>query len=229
MPRVQPACPTSSFGLPLRDVFDRAESLGITNLELDAVGDLAPDQLSQTARRQMLIGSAVADSKSVPCEALTRLALTEFDQLDRRMNYLSQCMQMAYQFGATIVIHKGCPIASTDDSTADKVQMNQVLEQVNGMTNLHGVRLALETAYATPSQLAGLFSDPNQLVGLGVSYLPDLVMASREPVIDGLRALHQRILHLRLRDMVRTGSVATGFKPVGLVAARYRGLSCSPP
>jgi hypothetical protein len=43
-----------SLGLPLRRALTEASRLGVAGVQVDAVGDLAPNNLSQTGRREFL-------------------------------------------------------------------------------------------------------------------------------------------------------------------------------
>ena len=42
-----------SLGLPLPPALDEAARLGVGGVQIDAVGDLSPDRLSQTGRREL--------------------------------------------------------------------------------------------------------------------------------------------------------------------------------
>ena len=54
MDRLKLAACLESLGLPLRRGLQEVERMGVTGVQVDAVGDLAPRALSQTGRREFL-------------------------------------------------------------------------------------------------------------------------------------------------------------------------------
>ena len=86
---------TASLRQPLRTALQTAARLGAAAVEIDARGELRPDELSETGRRQL---RKLLDDLGLKVAAVafpTRRGYDVADDLDRRVAATKQAMQMA--------------------------------------------------------------------------------------------------------------------------------------
>src|SRR5262245_26837057 len=107
-----------SLGLPLRRALERASSLGVAGVQLGAVGDLAPDSLSQTGRRAFrnLLRSHNLELTALGCPM--RRGLDVADKLEARLEHVRKVMSLSAELGPRRVIAEAGRIPDEDKTTA---------------------------------------------------------------------------------------------------------------
>src|SRR4051794_28152951 len=93
-----------STGLPVRAAITQAARMGAEGVQIDAVGDLSPDRLTATGRREFgnllrSFGQELA-ALNVPL----RRGLDVADNLQPRLDHLRKVMQLAFDLGAGRVV-----------------------------------------------------------------------------------------------------------------------------
>src|SRR3954454_1378776 len=93
-----------SLGLPTRRALFEAQRLGLTGVQVDAVGDLAPDRLSDTGRREFrhLLRSHGLELSALGCPL--RHGLDEPANLEPRIDRIRQVMALSFDLGPRRVI-----------------------------------------------------------------------------------------------------------------------------
>src|SRR5215468_7164733 len=93
-----------SLSLPVRRGLFEAQRLGLAGVQVDAVGDLAPDRLSDTGRREFrhLLRSHGLELSALGCPL--RHGLDERTNLDARIDRVRQVMSLSFDLGARRVI-----------------------------------------------------------------------------------------------------------------------------
>jgi L-ribulose-5-phosphate 3-epimerase len=185
------------LNLPLRQLLPALEKLGAQGLELEATGELAPAQLSQTGRRELrhkLRGHGL-EIAAVACPL--RRGLANPENQDARALYLKQSLTMSYELGARLVVVEPGPLPKDDDPRGPLLA--DVLTILGRHGDKVGAVLALETGLDDGAALAQYLARFDS-GGLGVCFNPgNLVMHGFDP-LSAARALHGRIALVHAKD-----------------------------
>jgi sugar phosphate isomerase/epimerase len=104
MNRVKLGVRLESLGLPLRRALAEASKMDVPGVQFDAVGDLAPQTLSLTGRRELrhLLRSHNLEVTAVGCPL--RRGLDTEQELQPRLEHIRNVMQLSYDLGPRITI-----------------------------------------------------------------------------------------------------------------------------
>ena len=93
-----------ALGLPLKARPERSGPPGAAGVQVDAVGDLAPDQLGQTGRREFrnLLHSLNLELSAIGCPL--RHGLDVAENLQQRIEYVRRVLTLSYDLGPRIAI-----------------------------------------------------------------------------------------------------------------------------
>src|SRR5438874_6245611 len=93
-----------SFGLPLRRALQEAERLGVAGVQVDAAGDLSPNQLSQTGRREFkhLLRAHNLELTALGCPL--RRGLDTVQDQQPRIEHVRKVMTLSFDLGPRIAI-----------------------------------------------------------------------------------------------------------------------------
>jgi sugar phosphate isomerase/epimerase len=203
-----------SLGLPLRRALQEARRLGVAGVQVDAVGDLSPNNLSQTGRREFknLLRSHDLQLTALGCP-LRRGLDTAQDQ-QPRIEHVRKAMSLSFDLGPRIVVVQAgrIPDDGTDPRAAVLTESLRALGQHGDRT---GTRLALETGLESGPTLRK-FLDGLDTGGVGVNLDPaNLLIHGFDPCASA-RALHGKIVHAHAKD-ARTASPSQAARevPVG--------------
>lgn len=117
MNRIKLGVRLESLGLPFRRALAEAAKFGVPGVQLDALGDLAPEQLSQTGRRELrhLLRSYNVELTALGCPL--RRGLSEARDLQQRLEHVRQVMALSYDLGPRIVIAEVGPVPDSVEPT----------------------------------------------------------------------------------------------------------------
>ncbi len=195
------AVPAAPFARPLRELLRTAAALGAQGLQFDSRNELRPTDLSDTGRRHFLHeldeqGLAVA-SLTFP----TRRAFFDQDELEGRVAACRLVMQFAWQMRTKVVTARVGRIP-TDPQSAEYRILREVLNDLAAHGNRVGVTLALtpmrDTASAIRTLLEEVTAGP-----IGVNFDPVPFLLAGEKPESAFRTLHDRIVHVTVRDALR--------------------------
>src|SRR5438105_15333945 len=93
-----------SLALPLRPALHEDERLGVSGIQVDAVGDLSPNNLSQTGRREFthLLRAHNLELTALGCPLRRGLDTTHDQQ--PRIEHVRKVMILSYDLGPRVVI-----------------------------------------------------------------------------------------------------------------------------
>jgi sugar phosphate isomerase/epimerase len=216
-----------SLGRPVRSALTEAARLGAAGVQLNAAGELAPDQLSQTGRREIrnLLRSVNLDLVALRCPV--RRGLDEPEGLQPRLEQVRKVMTLSYDLGARVVIVDGpkipdekssAPAATSPPTSPPSVPeaaggllmgfakyqdpaatLREALADLGAYGDRIGTALALETGLSPGEKVAAyLKSVPSG--ALGVSYDPANMLLNGFDSISNLLPLRGFILHVQARD-----------------------------
>ena len=93
-----------SLGLPLRRALQEVQRLGVTGVQVDAAGDLSPNALSQTGRREFLhlLRSYNLELTALGCPLRRGLDTAEDQQ--QRIDHIKEVLELSFHLGPRIAI-----------------------------------------------------------------------------------------------------------------------------
>jgi sugar phosphate isomerase/epimerase len=214
MNRLQIGIRLESLGLPLRRALTETGRLGVSGVQVDAVGDLAPNALSETGRREFrhLLRAHNLELTALGCPLRRGLDTAENQQ--PRIEHVQKVLSLSYDLGPRIVIVQAGAVA---EDPADP-RMGILSESLHALAQ-HGDRagavLALETGLEKGSVLAS-FLDRFDTGSLGVNLDPaNLLLHGFDPYASG-QELGRLIVHAHAKDARQaSASRAAQEVPVG--------------
>lgn len=196
-----------SLGVPFRRGLAEARRLGLAGLQVNATGDLAPDRLTDTGKRELknLLRSNGLELTALGCPL--RHGLDEVTNLQPRIDRLRQVMALSFDLGArvTVVAAGHVPADATDPRAAT---MRESLMALGRFGDRVGVTLALETGLESGEALKA-FLDTLDTGGLGVNYDPANMLVNGFDPVANLAPLKDRIVHTHARDARRLAVAGT--------------------
>ena len=212
-----------SLGLPLRRALQQAQLLGVAGVQVDAAGELSPNSLSQTGRREFLhlLRAHNVELTALGCPLRRGLDTTQDQQ--PRIEHVRGIMSLSFDLGPRIVIVQAGQIAE-DAKDPRSTILSESLRALSQHGDRTGTQLALETGLERGARLAqflGRFDSG----GLGVNLDPaNLLMHGFDPLAS-VRELQGRILHAHAKDArAASASRAAQEVPVGHGDIEWTGL-----
>jgi L-ribulose-5-phosphate 3-epimerase len=187
-----------SMGLPLRRALDEVRRLGVSGVEVEAAGDLAPNNLSESGRRELrhLLKSHGLELSALNCPL--RRGFDTPDNLQPRIEHVQKVMTQAYELGTSAVIVQAGRIPDKDDDPRTPFLVES-LEALGRHGDRVGVVLALETGLE-PGETLARFLGRFDTAGLGVHFDPANLLMSGFNIYETARALQGRIVSSHAKD-----------------------------
>jgi L-ribulose-5-phosphate 3-epimerase len=196
--RLQIGVYVESLGLSLRRALDEIERLGAAGVQVDAVGDLSPRELSQTGRREFLhlLRSHSLELAALNCPLRQGLDVAEGQQA--RIDHVKKVLSLSYDLGSRIVLIQAGRIPD-DPQSGRAGLLREALLALGHHAERTGAILALETGLNSGKAVRE-FLDKLDTGGLGVSFDPaNLLMNGFDPY-ESARVLHGRIVYAKAKD-----------------------------
>src|SRR5207249_945795 len=160
--------------------FREAARLGAKGVVLDATGDLAPDRLSETGRRELRHVLRAIELDLIALHLPTRRAFDTEEQLDDRLARAARAFALAYDLGSHLVLARvgGVP---PEAETSRREVFTRALRELGRRADHRGVRLAVETG-AEPGEVLRGVLDALDDPGLAASIDPAaLLLQGHDP------------------------------------------------
>jgi L-ribulose-5-phosphate 3-epimerase len=203
-----------SLDLPFRRGLSEARRLGLTGVQVNAVGDLAPDRLGDTGRRELkhLLRTNGLELTALGCPL--RYGLDEPNHLQQRIDRVRDVMTLSFELGARVTIVQAGLIPGDPAEAAASV-MVESLRALGQHGDRVGATLALETGLESGEAL-NAFLARFDTGGLGVNFDPaNMLMNGFDPIAN-LTPLKDRIVHTHAKDARRVNvSRAANEVPLG--------------
>ncbi len=198
---------------PVRDQIHQAVRMGARGVVLEAIGDLSPQRLGETGRRDLRHLLRTTELFLVAIGLPTRRSFDTIDQLDDRIRRADQAFAMAYELGTNLVLARVGQIPPEADQERNQVFTGAILA-LGQRADYRGVRLAVETGTETGQRLK-TFLDPLGLPGVAASIDPGSMLRSGIDPVAACRELGTLVAHAYAGDA--TGSnVKAAPNPRGL-------------
>jgi sugar phosphate isomerase/epimerase len=203
-----------STGLPLRQALVQAARMASEGIQVDAVGELVPDQLGETGRRELRNLLRSYNQELAALNVPLRRGLDAAENLQPRLDYLRKVMQFAFDLGARRVVVP-CPQIPDDATTPRAQTMRESLLTLGAHGDRIGTVLALEIGLDSAEkvkQYLGSFDTGS----LKVTYDPANILIHGHDPVAQLAPLKELLAHVHARD-ARRASLSRGLQevPVG--------------
>jgi L-ribulose-5-phosphate 3-epimerase len=202
------------LGLPPRQALQAAAKLGVAGVQADAIGDLAPDKLGDTGRREFRTLLKGFDLELAALNCPLRRGLDSAENQQQRIEHVRKVMQLAFDLGARKVVVP-LPRVPTDAAAPRAVTLREALLDLGGFGDRIGTQLCLEAGLDAGDKVRdylGTFDNG----GLAVTFDPANFLLNGFDPLASLSALGGRVAYTQARD-ARTATVSGGGKevPVG--------------
>jgi L-ribulose-5-phosphate 3-epimerase len=224
-----------SLNLPLRKALAEASKMGAAGVQIDAVGDLSPDALTQSGRREFrnLLRSSNLELTAVGCPL--RRGLDVAENLQPRIEHIQKVMTLAFDLGPRIAIvempripdepkeaapspsnfSSGLLLGSPPLAAHPAKILRESLTALATSGDRTGTTLALEAGLDSSERLAAYLATFTT-GALGVNYDPANMLLNGFDPIQNLAPLHSRIVHTHARDARRSSAGRIGTEvPLG--------------
>jgi L-ribulose-5-phosphate 3-epimerase len=175
-----------------------AHRIQAQGIELAAQADLAPQNLSQTGRREIrhLLKSFDLELAAVFCPLRRGLDVVENQQ--PRVEFVKQVMSLAFDLGPRLVIVQPGRLPQKDDEPLGPL-MRDALDSLGRHGDRIGTRLALDTGAEDGAAMAA-YLDHFDCGSLAANFNPANLLISGHNPYEAARALGGRIAHAHAED-----------------------------
>lgn len=204
----------ASLRLPFRQALQAAARLGAVAVEIDARGEVKPEEMTRTALRQ--IRKMLEDLNLRVCAVgfRTRHGYAVMEGLEGRIEATRRAMQLAYDLGCHLVVNQ---VGRVPEESAGP-EWDRLLESLSdlGRFGQHtGATLAAETGSESGSDLKRLIAAlPSG--SLAVTLDPGNLIINGHSATDAARELGGQIMYVHAKDGVRDLAQGRGVEvPLG--------------
>src|SRR3954454_19990228 len=171
----------------IRDQLREAARLGAKGVVIDAVGDVSPDRLSETGRREVRHLLRSVELSLIALHLPTRRPFDSLDQLDDRLRRAERAFGLAYELGTTLVLARVGALPPESEAERREVFLSALRELGLGADH-RGVRLAIETGTEPGDVLAAVIAAMDT-TGLAASIDPATLLQHRIDPAAATRSL----------------------------------------
>jgi sugar phosphate isomerase/epimerase len=203
MARLKIGIDLTALELPLRRGLEEAQRLSVAGVQFDAVGELAPRQLSETGRRQLKQWLRAHDLEAAALRCPLRRGLDVAENQEARIDHIKDVMSLSFDLGPRLVLIEAGRPPEGDEAAARR--FHEALEALGRYGDRTGTTLALETGPEIGEKLRALLEQLDT-GSLAANLDPaNLLMHGHSP-FESARALHGRIAYVSARDARRAGA-----------------------
>src|SRR5262245_2537712 len=190
-----------STGLPLRQAVAQDAKVASHGIQADAVGDLAPDALGETGRREFknLLRSYTQELAAL--HVPLRRGLDAAENLQPRLDHLRKVMQLAFDLGSRCVVVP-FPQLPTDEKSPRAATLRESLIALGQHGDRIGTVLALEVGFDAAEKLKAYLATFDT-GSLKVTYDPANMLVHGHDPVASLHALKELLAHVHARDARR--------------------------
>lgn len=190
-----------SMGLPLRRGLQEAQRLAVAGVQVDAAGDLTPDRLSQTGRRELrhLLRAYGLELSALGCPLRHGLDTAENQQ--GRIDHVKKVLSLSFELGARVVVVQAGQVP--EDAGASR--LTEALQALGQYGDRVGASLALEAGLESGEVLAGYLARFDS-GSLGANLDPANLLINGFDPYESARALRGRIVHAHAKDARKAGA-----------------------
>lgn len=199
--------------MPFRRSLLEAQRLGVAVVNVAAQGDLTPQNLSQSGRREVrhLLRSHNLELSAVFCPL--RHGFDVAQNQEPRIEFVRQVMSLAFDLGPRLVIvQPGAIPEKIEDAHFPLVR--DAMEALARHGDRTGTQLALDTGRESPTALTELLARFDT-GSLGINLNPANLLVNGHNVYESIRIFRGHIFHADAQDARRVSPNRTATVPVG--------------
>jgi sugar phosphate isomerase/epimerase len=203
-----------STGLTVRQALIAAARMGARGVQVDAIGDLAPDKLTETGRRDFRNLLRSFDLELAALNVPVRRGLDVGDDLQPRIERARKAMSLAFDLGARCIVAP-CPKLPGEGAEPRAQFMREALTALGTYGDRVGCALALEIGF-DPAEKVKQYLAGFDTGSLKVTYDPaNFLLHGHDPLVN-LPPLATLLAHVHARD-ARAADLSRGLQevPVG--------------
>ena len=223
MPEVKIAVQLASLRLPLRKALVAAARIGASGVEIDARGELRPQDASGTALREI---RRLLEDNGLHVSAVgfhTRRGYDSSDDIEARVAATKAAMKLAAELRAPVVVNQIGQVPPKSEGPAWNLLVN-TLNDLSLYGQHVGALLAAQTGTESGADLARLIAALPER-GIGVDLDPGNLIINGFSPLEAVEALGPHILHVHARDGVRDLARGRGLEvPLGRGTADFPAL-----
>jgi sugar phosphate isomerase/epimerase len=201
VPPFRVAVQLKSVPLPFAKALPWLREAGANAVEIDARGELRPQDLSETGVRQIRKLLDDSELRVAAIEFHTRRGYGTTDDLDRRVEATKAAMKMARQFGCDLVVNQVGQVPA-DLNSAEGQTLVEVLHDLGLHAQKAGAWLAAETGSESGADLKRLI-DALPPGSLFATLDPGNLLINGFSPREAAEALSTSIRHVYAKDAVR--------------------------
>jgi sugar phosphate isomerase/epimerase len=178
---------------PIREQIREAARLGAKGVVIDAIGELGPERLSETGRRELRYLLRSLDLGLIALHLPTRRPFDTNDQIEDRLRRAEGAFAMAFELGSALVLARVGDVPPDAESPARQTFVT-ALRALGRRADHRGVRLAIETG-PDSGEVMRPFLDGLDELGLAASIDPAaLIQNGNDPLVT-TRSLGPWVAH----------------------------------
>ena len=223
MAAIKIAIQLAGLRMPFRKAVVTAARLGATGVEIDARGDVRPDELGQTGLREVRRLLEENDLRVVAVGFQTRRGYEVPDEIERRVAATKAAMKFAADLRAPVLINQAGRVPDEPQGAAWNLLI-QTLADIGSYGQHVGVMLAALTGAESGADLARLIGAlPPAAIGANLD--PGGLIINGFSPRQAVEELGANILHVHARDAVRDLARGRGLEvPLGRGSVDFPGL-----
>jgi sugar phosphate isomerase/epimerase len=203
MARLKIGIDLTALELPLRRGLEEAQRLNVAGVRFDAVGDLAPKQLSETGRRQLRQWLRAHDLECAALQCPLRRGLDVAENQEARIDHVKEVMSLSFELGPRLVVVEAGRPAEGDEAAGRR--FHETLDALARHGDRVGTILALETGPESGEELRTLL-EKFDTGSLAANFDPAYLLMHGHSPYESARALHDRTASVQARDARRAGA-----------------------
>jgi sugar phosphate isomerase/epimerase len=193
---------------------------------VDASGDLAPERLSDSGRREVRHALRSVELNLIALSLPTRRPFDTLDQIEDRLARADRAFALAYELGTRLVLARVGGLPPETDAPR-RAAFATALTELGKRADHRGVRFAIETG-TEPGDVLGAYLDTLAMPSLAVSLDPSSLLRQGIDPVAATRELGAWVAHAYANDASRSSTRLVnprgmGFPPGALDWEEYLG------
>lgn len=201
---------TANFKQPFKKALHTAAGLGARGVQIDALNELRPGELSQTGVRQFRKMLDDLNLRVASVRFPTRRGYYDLDRLDERVAATKRAMQLAYDLGTRVVINQIGRVPE-DETSPEWQTLIEVMTDLGNHGHRAGAVLAAKTGSESAADLERLLNAlPEGAIGVDLD--PGRLIINGFSASEALQTLASRVVHVTATDGVRDLAIGRGLE-----------------
>jgi sugar phosphate isomerase/epimerase len=180
-------------GPSFRQLLRSAASAGAQGVVLEATGDLSPDRLGETGRRELRHLLRSIELGLAALALPTRRSFDDLADFDERVARIDRAMRLAFELGTSVVLLRPGQVPA-EEREKEREAFLHALGMLARRADHRGVRIGLELEIPSPSSLLEVLHALDQPT-LGVSLDPVALLALHQDPPAVMRLLGSHVVH----------------------------------